>query len=173
MNSFSENKIDLAFFDQWRSNEIFFGPTKGCEEVREKLQNENLIVVTGVPRSGKTAIIQHIGLEYKNNGWCVKPIETFQEIKTACKAMDRYFEKYTLFIFDDPFGKSELNEESLRSYSKHRETLTNLANAGSTVRVKFLFACSINILYDQRIEGICKESSRIVDIKDNAPINDP
>lgn len=75
-----------------------------------------------------------------------------------------------LFIFDDPFGQTKLNSTSYSSYCTYSKTLINLANAKSTNEIKFLFTCAKEILNDERVKGIVKENSRVIDIKMNSPI---
>lgn len=54
--------------------------------------------------SGKTAIIQHIAIKYKNEGWNVKPLHDAQGLIDTYYRRKK-FQKKTLFILNDPFGQ--------------------------------------------------------------------
>lgn len=125
--------------------------TKACKNVEEQIKSENLVIVTGNTGSGKSAIVKHIALKYKESGWVVKKITNMNT-----EINDLYIKKEseTLFIINDPFGKTFFDEESYRLWNNYKKWLQP--------GVKILLSCRKYILCDKRID-IFKETS-IVDI---------
>uniref|UniRef100_K1PUI2 Uncharacterized protein n=1 Tax=Magallana gigas TaxID=29159 RepID=K1PUI2_MAGGI len=74
--STQESRIEKAIFDQWEQDEVCFISTKVCNEVKKIIKSRNMVVVAGHSGSGKSAIIQHIALKYREQGWTVL---TFQQ----------------------------------------------------------------------------------------------
>uniref|UniRef100_A0A8W8J8K4 C1q domain-containing protein n=1 Tax=Magallana gigas TaxID=29159 RepID=A0A8W8J8K4_MAGGI len=69
-----ESRSEKAVFDQWEEDDSYFVSTKACEEVENRIKSKNLVVVAGHSGSGKSAIIQHIALKYKKQGWTVERV---------------------------------------------------------------------------------------------------
>ena len=57
-----------------------FCPTTACRKVENIIKRKNLVIVAGHSGCGKTAIVQHIALKYRENGWVVKPVDDVDEI---------------------------------------------------------------------------------------------
>ncbi|XP_065924563.1 uncharacterized protein [Magallana gigas] len=70
-----ESRIEKAIFDQWKQDEVCFILTKACEEVEKLFKSRSLVIVAGHSGSGKSAIIQHIALKYREQGWTVKRVK--------------------------------------------------------------------------------------------------
>lgn len=51
--------------DAWQQEDNFFVPTKASEQVENKTTQQNLVIVVGRSGSGKSAIIHHIALKYR------------------------------------------------------------------------------------------------------------
>lgn len=105
----SESKINRAIFKQWQEDTDNFISTRASNEVEKLIQSRNLVIVTGNSGSGKSAIIQHIALGYKNQGWTVIPVYSVKEIIDAWSqqdALDR-----TILVFNDPIGNESFDEE--------------------------------------------------------------
>ncbi|XP_052703942.1 uncharacterized protein LOC128180116 isoform X2 [Crassostrea angulata] len=75
VTNLKESRIEKAIFDQWKQDEVCFILTKACEEVEKLIINRNLVIVAGHSGSGKSAIIQHIALKYREQGWTVKRVK--------------------------------------------------------------------------------------------------
>lgn len=86
-----------------------FIPTKASEEVEKVTESTNLVIVTGYSGSGKSAIIQHIALKYRERGWNVKPVNEVNEIIKGKPTESK------MFLFDDSIGKEFLDEISYNS----------------------------------------------------------
>uniref|UniRef100_A0A8W8IKW1 DZIP3-like HEPN domain-containing protein n=1 Tax=Magallana gigas TaxID=29159 RepID=A0A8W8IKW1_MAGGI len=67
--STQESRIEKAIFDQWKQDDIDFISTKACKEVEKNIKSRNLVIVAGHSGSGKSAIIQHISLQYREQDW--------------------------------------------------------------------------------------------------------
>lgn len=114
--------------------------------------------MAGHSGSGKSAIIQHIALKYRSQGWIVKPIYEVRELIND----DLLIQSKTLFVFDDPIGKESFDEISHDAWRQHSEKLNALLK-----EVKVLMSCRKYILGDTRISGIFTDKSYIVDINNN------
>lgn len=147
--------------DFWRRDNKSFVSTKACREVESKIESKNLVVVTGTPGSGKSAIIQHIALEYINQGWTVKPVRRVEEIVNAF-ATEKRTKKRTLFVFDDPIGKESLDEKLHYSWLIYEELLSNILE-----KYKVLISCRIHILNNNRVKGHLNDESNVVNICDD------
>lgn len=132
--------------------------TKGCKEVEKHIRNNNLVIVTGHSGSGKSAIIQHIALRHRSQGWVVKLVNGVEEIS---KSYQLVLQDKTMFVLNDPIGKMSLDDIAYNSWEKHEETLKVCLN-----KVKLLISCRKYILSDVRVRGIFKNKSNIVDIND-------
>lgn len=79
----SESPVDKATFEQWEQDNEWFIPSRACSAVENKTKSQNLVIVTGKSGCGKSAIIQHIALKYRKEGWTVKPVRDIEEIVSA------------------------------------------------------------------------------------------
>ena len=119
---FSETESEKSMFCQWLEDDDFFILTRAAKKVDKLIKTNNLVIVTGHSGSGKSAIIQHIALRYRSQGWIIKPVYSFQEIHDAYRS--RNFEKgLYIFVFNDPIGKESYDEMSYNEWVRYREIL--------------------------------------------------
>lgn len=116
----SESPLDRDLLNHWRQEDKLFIQTKACGEVEDRIQRQILVIVVGHSGSGKTAIIQHISLKYRRQGWFVKPVKVLTEI-VAAYLSNNIPENKTLFILNDPIGKESFDEIAYSSWEKHSE----------------------------------------------------
>nr|XP_022308755.1 uncharacterized protein LOC111114647 isoform X2 [Crassostrea virginica] len=146
-----ETAFEKAIFHQWQEEDAFFISTKAAENVREKVETNNLVIVTGYSGSGKSAIIQHIALKYRKNGWIVKPVYSFKEIHDTYKTEN--FEKGShIFVFNDPIGKESYDEMSYNEWGRYREILNLLIK-----KAKLMLTCRRSIVSDKRAAGFFEQ----------------
>lgn len=155
----SESLLDRVTIDRWRENDSFFVPTKACKEVEILTRKKNLVVVTGHSGSGKSAVIQHIALKYRSNGWSVKPVYSVRNIIKIMNSLNNELQNKTLFVLNDPIGKESFDEIEYNSWRKHEENLES-----SVKKVKLLLSCRTYILNDNRVKGVLKNASNIVNL---------
>lgn len=105
---------EKATLGAWQQDEEYFFSTKACEMVKNIIKAQNLVIVTGPSGSGKSAIIHHIALKYKNQGWTVKPVDGVDGFKSAYTS--RNSESKTFFVIDDPFGKESFDKVKYGSW---------------------------------------------------------
>lgn len=67
--------------------------------------------------SGKSTIIQHIALKYRERGWNVKPVNEVNEIIKGKPTESK------MFLFDDSIGKEFLDEISYNSWMKNENKI--------------------------------------------------
>lgn len=84
-------------FNQWRQDDAFFVETKAFNEVENKTNQHNWVIVEGHSGSGKTAIIQHIAIKYKNEGWNVKPLHDAQGLIDTYYRRKKFQKKHYSF----------------------------------------------------------------------------
>nr|XP_022300220.1 uncharacterized protein LOC111108540 isoform X2 [Crassostrea virginica] len=110
-----ETEYEKSIFSQWQEDDDFFVSTKAAKNVGKMVETNNLVLVTGHSGSGKSAIIQHIALQYRGHGWIVKPVYSFKEINDAYKSEN--FDKGShIFVFNDPIGKESYDEMSYNEW---------------------------------------------------------
>lgn len=136
-----------------------FVPTAACKEVESLIKKQNLVIVVGHPGSGKSAIIQHIALKYKSQGWVVKPVVTVQKIVETFITTHFKSDK-TLFVFNDPIGVESFDELSYHVWKYNEERVKACLTC-----IKLLISCRKYIQYDFRVSGVFKQNSNIVDIE--------
>ncbi|XP_078328667.1 uncharacterized protein LOC144623789 [Crassostrea virginica] len=121
-------------------------------KVDEVIKANNLVIVTGHSGSGKSAIIQHIALQYRKRGWTIKPVYSFREIHEVYKCENFEQDKY-IFIFNDPFGKESYDEISYNEWWRYREILYILVKKG-----KLLLTCRESIFCDPRAKRFFEQN---------------
>lgn len=121
----------------------------------------NLVIVVGHSGSGKSAIIQHIALRYRSQGWVVKLVNDVKEVKEIYNSNPNS-QNEILFILNDPFGKRFFDEIAYNSWEAHEETLKVCLN-----KCKLLLSCRKYILSKDRVKGVLIEESNIVDIDED------
>lgn len=136
-----------------------FIPTKACKEVEKLADSENLIIVTGNSGSGKSAIIQHVALKYRKQGWIVKPLNEVNEILDTLK--DKV-ENKTLLVISNPIGKESFDEISYRTWKKYEQSLQCCLKT-----VKLIISSRKLVLFDKRVTGILRDESKIINLEDN------
>lgn len=101
--------------------------------------------------SGKTAIIQHIAIKYKNEGWNVKPLHDAQGLIDTYYRRKK-FQKKTLFILNDPFGQESFDEILYNLWVTNMDAMEHCLG-----RVKLLMSCRTSILLDYRLKKLFKK----------------
>nr|XP_034308574.1 uncharacterized protein LOC117683480 isoform X2 [Crassostrea gigas] len=156
-----KSKIEKDLFDQWKHEDVCFISTKASKEVEKIIKTKNLVIVTGHSGSGKSAIIQHIALKYREQNWRVKRVKKVEDI------MDEYsssrFEKdKTICVLNDPFGKESFDEILNNSWQTYEEELKLYLQTA-----KLMMSCRNHIISDARLTRYLVNQSHIVDIDDN------
>lgn len=162
----------------WEQDMKNFVQTRACKEVENKIKAHNLVIVKGHSGSGKSAIIHHIALTYKNQGWTVKPVN---KVKTFSDAyISKNSESKILFVIDDPFGKESFNEKLYNSWADiecyikgNDETFgkkNSISNdSGDEIKssdksFKIIMSSRKFDTHSSTVEGLLNDGSYIVDI---------
>ncbi|XP_052702922.1 uncharacterized protein LOC128179521 [Crassostrea angulata] len=156
-----ESPLDRAIFMQWQDDNRQFVSTRACKEVEELIKSQNLVVVTGNSGSGKSAIIHHIALGYRSQGWTVKPVYNVKEITDTYSSVD-VLQSRILFVFNDPIGNESFDEIAYNSWKEHDERLKACLKNN-----KMLLSSRKYILLDYRVRGILNDKSCIIDLSDD------
>ncbi|XP_078328666.1 uncharacterized protein LOC111112983 [Crassostrea virginica] len=149
---YKETDSEKSMFRHWLEDDAFFILTRAAKKVDKLIKTNNLVIVTGHSGSGKSAIIQHIALQYRSQGWIIKPVYSFQEIHDAYRS--RNFEKgLYIFVFNDPIGKESYDEMSYNEWIRYREILDLLIKDA-----KLLLTCRRSIFFDPRAKGFFEQN---------------
>lgn len=143
---------------KWEKDNSNFVSTKACKEVEKTLRIEThrVVMVIGHPGTGKSAIIQHIALQYKNEKWILEPLQSIMDFEKSFSS-----QKNTLYIINDPFGKSAFKKEDWDCWCRNEETIENcLTNSDS----KMLMSCQKYICLDIGVQLLFKDCPVVVDI---------
>lgn len=116
--------------------------------------------MTGHSGSGKSAIIQHIALKYRERGWSVKPIQGVKDIVNAFQSNETNEKK--VFVLNDPIGKESFDELAFGAWSRYQEALSYYFE-----KSKVLISCRRYILLDSRLRGPLKDKNARVDVNDD------
>lgn len=155
----SETKTEKLIFEQWGKENKKFVLTRACTEVEKLCRKQNLVIVTGHSGEGKTAIIHHIALKYRNERWTVKPVAELNEIIHSMNSSKDQDDNGTLFVLNDPIGKESLDVLQFNSWTRHEEHLEACLK-----KVKLMVSCRKYILMDPRVKGVLKNESNQIDI---------
>nr|XP_022290912.1 uncharacterized protein LOC111102455 [Crassostrea virginica] len=137
-------------FKDWLKEDGLFSPTIASDEVERMIKTKNIVTVAGHSGSGKSAIIQHIALKYRKNGWVVKPVYSLDEIFVIIeKKRKKICTDKTLFVLHDPFGKWGIDEWSFSFWRSHETKLESFLQDH-----KLLLSCRSIILHDTRIQQL-------------------
>nr|XP_034332339.1 uncharacterized protein LOC105325316 isoform X2 [Crassostrea gigas]XP_034332340.1 uncharacterized protein LOC105325316 isoform X3 [Crassostrea gigas] len=156
--SAQESQPDLDFFNWWQEEHGMFIPTKACEEVESLINTQNLVIVVGHSGSGKSAIIQHIALKYRSQGWAVKPVTRVDKIIKAYES-NNILPNKTLYVINDPIGKDSFDEMAFAPWKENDLHLRALLKNS-----RMLLSCRKCVQCDIRAKGFFKDSSKIIDI---------
>lgn len=154
----SESPCEKLLFAQWQEEDTCFITTKAYEQVEKKIKSHNVVVVTGHSGSGKSAIVQHIALQYRNQGWIVKSVTRPDEIMKACTISKIHLNNKILYVMNDPIGKTIFDEFSYHSWKGNKETLNSVLKT-----VKLLLSCRKNVFYNRK-QDIFETEVAVVDI---------
>lgn len=154
-----ESDRDRAIFEQWKEDDETFFPTTACKQIEELIRKQNLVIVTGHSGSGKSAIVQHIALKFRNEGWIVKLV---YEVKDILNQYSSKLENNAIFVIDDPFGKFYIDEIAFRAWKTCEEKLKICLK-----KIKLLLSSRKYIINDVKVKGIVRDKSNIIDISND------
>lgn len=113
------------------------------------------MIVTGHSGSGKSAIIQHVALKYRKEGWIVKRIKDIEDI--ANPPLKGSHLTHTLFVFNDPLGKESLDEILYDKWQRYEEAFPACLKGA-----KLLMSCRTIIFSDKKVDGLFRDKPNIV-----------
>lgn len=116
------------------------------------------MIVVGHSGSGKSAIIKHIALEFRNRNWVVKSVNKVTAIVKAF-SKNNVEDSKTLFVLDDPIGTESYDEILYRAWKTNEEHLKACLK-----KFRVLLSCRKCVQMDKRVKGLFKNESNIVDI---------
>lgn len=154
--------VDQGIIEEWEEDSKLFVETRASKKVERLTEKQNFVVLMGHPGSGKSAVLHHIALKYRKQGWNVKPINKVTDIMQFVNSSKMNLDRRTLFVWNDPIGKETFDEIDYNSWRKHEESLKACLK-----KVKLLLSCRNYILSDERVRGLLKDKSNIVDLTDS------
>lgn len=151
-------------FAQWEQDNDSFIFTKACEKVEKVTESKNLVIVTGHSGSGKSAIIKHIALKYRNQGWIIKLVNEVTDVINIMNeiSLNGVLKNKTLFVVEDPLGVESFDEMAFYSWRKYEEQLRVCLNTA-----KLLMSCRTYVMKDNRLKGFFITNSTIIDINND------
>ena len=141
---------DIITLQGWEREDELFHPTRESEEVERMLKTGNIVIVVGSFEKGKSVIVQHIGLNYREDGWLVKPVDTLNEILEISEKKE-FVPGLTLFVLNDPIGKWKIDQASYSYWSSHEKTLQRFLQ---DYNLKLLLSCRPTILEDAKVKQL-------------------
>uniref|UniRef100_A0A8W8IKD2 Novel STAND NTPase 3 domain-containing protein n=1 Tax=Magallana gigas TaxID=29159 RepID=A0A8W8IKD2_MAGGI len=152
--------MEKSIFNQWGQDDSCFISTKACKEVEKMIKSKNLVIVCGHSGSGKSAIIQHIALQYRKQGWTVKRVKEVKDIVDEYNS-SQFQKNKTICVFNDPLGKESFDEILNNSWQTHKEELELYLKAA-----KLVMSCRSHIICDARLTRYLNNQSNVVNIDD-------
>lgn len=153
---------DKALFEQWEEDNKQFVETKASKEVERLIKCQNIVIVIGHTGSGKSAIVNYTALKYRSQGWKVKPVYTVMDLVQIIKISTGDLNDRILFVLSNPIGKDSFDELQYTLWRKYEETLK-----ATFKTVKVLMSCKKFIMNDNKVKGLLKDKSHIVDLSND------
>ena len=141
---------DISTFEFWEREDEHFKPTRVSEKVERMLKTGNIVIVVGLFETGKSLIIPHIGLKYREDSWLVKQVDTLNEILEIAEE-EKFVKEKTLFVLNDPIGQWKIDDASYRYWRLHEETLQRFLQ---DYNLKLLLSCRTSILEDAKVKKL-------------------
>lgn len=154
--------LNKVIFEQWEEDNKQFVETKATKEVERLIKCQNIVIVIGQIGSGKSAIVHHIALKYRSQGWKVKPVSTVMDVVQIIKTSICDQDDRILFVLSDPIGKDSFDELKYTLWRKYEETLK-----ASFKTVKVMMSCRKYIMNNNQVKGLLKDKSHIVDLSND------
>lgn len=142
---------------QWKKENSDFYSTQICKEVEKRLTTHSVVLVIGHPGTGKSAIIQHIALQYKKEKWILEPLQSITDFEN----MDSN-ENKTIYVINDLFGKHAIKTKEWRFWRKNERTIKYSLTKSCS---KMLMSCRKYIFLDTRIKRLFEDCSCVVECK--------
>lgn len=146
----TESQLDRNILENWQQDDKLFVSTKACEKVENLIKEQNLVIVVGHSGSGKSAIIKHIALEFRNRNWVVKSVNKVTAIVKAF-SKNNVEDNKTLFVLDDPIGTGSYDEILYRDWKTNEEHLKACLK-----KIRVLLSCRKCVQMDKRVKGLLK-----------------
>eukprot|EP00105_Crassostrea_gigas_P044629 XP_019928777.1 PREDICTED: ankyrin-1-like [Crassostrea gigas] len=156
---FEELPLDKVLFRKWQEDNKQFVETKASREVEGLIKCQNIVIVIGHTGSGKSAIMHHVALKCRNQGWSVKPICAVMDMIQIINVSTGDFNDRTIFVLSDPIGKDSFDEIEYNLWRRYEENLKACLK-----KVKLLMSCKKYIFSDDRVKGLLKDKSHVVDL---------
>lgn len=156
---FAELPLDKVLFRKWQEDNKQFVETKASREVEGLIKCQNIVIVTGHTGCGKSAIVHHVALKYRSQGWSVKPISAVMDIIQIINVSTGDLDGRTIFVVSDPIGKDSFNEIEYNLWRRYEENLKACLK-----KVKLLMSCRKYIFSDGRVKGLLKDKSHVIDL---------
>lgn len=147
-------KIEIR---QWKKKNSDFYSTQVCKEVEQRLTTHSVVMVIGHPGTGKSAIIQHIALQYKKEKWILEPLQSITDFENMLSIKNK-----TIYVINDLFGKHAIKTKEWTFWRKNEETIKSLLTESCS---KMLMSCRKYIFLDTRIKRLFEDCSFVVECK--------
>ncbi|VDI11425.1 Hypothetical predicted protein [Mytilus galloprovincialis] len=108
---------NTTLVETWLNDDKSFYETKASELVYNKVKDCSCTLVTSNSGFGKTAIIRHIALKLKSEGFEIVPVESPEDI------IKYKLNKKQVFLIDDVLGKYDLSPTLLEKWERINEKL--------------------------------------------------
>lgn len=92
--------LDLEVIKQWQEEDKQFVETKASKEVERLIKCQNIVMVTGHTGSGKSAILHHVALKYRSQGWNVKQVRKVNGMIEMFDSSKIDIDRGTLFVLN-------------------------------------------------------------------------
>lgn len=142
---------------QWKKENSDFYSTQIYKEVEKRLTTHSVVMVIGHPGTGKSAIIQHIALQYKKEKWILEPLQSITDFENMLSNKNK-----TIYVINDLFGKHAIKTKELTFWRDNETTIKYLLTQSCS---KMLMSCRKYIFLDTRIKRLFEDCSCVVECK--------
>lgn len=127
---------------EWKNDDKIFFETHNFPAMLQRVKNQPFVTFVGSTGSGKSAIVHHIALKLKEEGYEILPIKNIEHIETYCHP-----ENPQVFVIEDVFGRFGFKEEYLEKICKYKDRImgTNMSKR------KILMTCRETVFNNEEI----------------------
>lgn len=104
---------------KWEEEECVFLETHNFPSMLEKIRTQSYLTFVGTQGSGKSAIIHHIALKLRKEGYDILPIREIKDIETYCDPNNPQ-----VFVIDDVVGVFGLDMSAFDALCRFEDRIT-------------------------------------------------
>ncbi|VDI17828.1 Hypothetical predicted protein [Mytilus galloprovincialis] len=122
------NDFMIERITSWEKDDIQYIETRATKHVLSCVSKYKCVSVIGPSGCGKTALVRHVALQLKRNGYTILTVIDAKQIKEYYKS-----ERKTMYIVDDMCGNFTANQARLDEWKKSKTDIEDILQSGNFI----------------------------------------